>query len=282
MGNERTLLLFLLPLRLACGYALLVAGLAKASAGWLTNPLLAAPDEDAFVARLLGGLGTFPPYFLRLGELNRHGPALPGPAGLTRLCPEQVAALRLQGAEVIDVRTPAAYAAGHLPGSLSITLRSVFATWLGWLVPDPGTPLVVVRDPDQDPEEIVWQARKVGHDNVAGELLGGIEAWRGTGRSVAVTVLASPGEVDPTRIVDVRQASEFASGHVPAARSIELGALATHDLPAGPLVTMCGHGERAATGASLLERRGRRDVAVMPVGPQDWADATGGQVQVGG
>lgn len=40
MGTERTLLLFLLPLRLACGYALLVAGLAKAAAGWLTSPLL--------------------------------------------------------------------------------------------------------------------------------------------------------------------------------------------------------------------------------------------------
>ena len=38
-----------------------------------TNPLLAAGDEDAFVKALLAGLGTFPPYFLRLPEENRRG-----------------------------------------------------------------------------------------------------------------------------------------------------------------------------------------------------------------
>src|SRR6266567_357594 len=35
------------------------------------NPLLAAPDEDGFVKLLVGGLGTFPPYFLRLRAVNR-------------------------------------------------------------------------------------------------------------------------------------------------------------------------------------------------------------------
>ena len=42
-----------------------------------TNPLLAAENEDAFVRQLLGGLGSFPPYFLRLAEVNRRGPSLP-------------------------------------------------------------------------------------------------------------------------------------------------------------------------------------------------------------
>jgi len=38
---------------------------------------------------------------------------------------------------------------------------------------------------------------------------------------------------------------------------------------------MCGRGERAMSAASLLERRGLRDVAVLQGGPQDWAEATG-------
>jgi rhodanese-related sulfurtransferase len=38
---------------------------------------------------------------------------------------------------------------------------------------------------------------------------------------------------------------------------------------------MCGHGERAATAASLLERAGHTAVAVLTGGPRDWADATG-------
>lgn len=39
------------------------------------NPLLRAGGEDAFVAALLAGLGSYPPYFARLGEANRRGPA---------------------------------------------------------------------------------------------------------------------------------------------------------------------------------------------------------------
>ena len=246
-----------------------------------TNPLLAAPDEDAFVAALLGSLGTFPPYFLRLGEVNRRGPALPpADAGLAALTAEQVVRLRAAGAEVVDVRTPAEYAAGHLPGSLAITLRGVFATWLGWLVTDPATPLVFVRGDDQDPDEIVWQARKIGYDTLAGELTGGIAAWTSAGQPAATVPLLDPAEVDPARVVDVRQAGEYATGHLPAARNIELGALAGTDLPAGPVVTMCGHGERATTAASVLEREGHRGVAVLPVGAEEWANATGNTVEV--
>ncbi len=40
-------------------------------------------------------------------------------------------------------------------------------------------------------------------------------------------------------------------------------------------MTMCWHGERAATAASMLERGGPTAVAVLPGGPPDWADATG-------
>ena len=43
------------------------------------------------------------------------------------------------------------------------------------------------------------------------------------------------------------------------------------DLPDGPLAVMCAHGERAATGASLLARAGRTDVTVLTGGPDDWA-----------
>src|SRR4029078_7336044 len=41
-----------------------------------TNPLLQATDENTFVAQLLGSLGSYPPYFRRLGEVNRVGPPL--------------------------------------------------------------------------------------------------------------------------------------------------------------------------------------------------------------
>jgi glyoxylase-like metal-dependent hydrolase (beta-lactamase superfamily II)/rhodanese-related sulfurtransferase len=241
-----------------------------------TNPLLAAADEEAFVAALLGSLGTYPTYFRQLPEVNRRGPA-PPPADttLTPLTVDQVLVARSAGAEVVDVRTPAAYSAGHVRGSLANTLRPVFATWLGWLVPDPGTPLVFVRDADQDPEEIVWQARKIGYDRLAGELAGGMAAWAAAGQPVATVPLVEPDQVDPARVLDVRQESEYDGGHLPGARHVELGALPVADLPDGPVVTMCGHGERATTAASVLERAGHRDLAVVVGGPEDWARGSG-------
>lgn len=244
-----------------------------------TNPLLNAPDEDTFVAQLLASLGSFPPYFHRLGEVNRRGPTLPpADASLATLTATDVLRLRSAGAEIIDTRPPADYAAGHIPGSLAITLRGVFATWLGWLVDDPGTPLVFVRGAGQDPEEIVWQARKVGFDNLAGEL--DLAAWTAAGQPLASVPLLDADQVHPSRVVDVRQGNEYATGHLPAARNIELGALAGADLPAGPVVTMCGHSERATTAASVLERSGRTHVAVAAVGPDEWAKATGNPVEV--
>jgi hydroxyacylglutathione hydrolase len=64
--------------------------------------------------------------------------------------------------------------------------------------------------------------------------------------------------------------------------SIELGGLAAGAarLRGRPVVTMCGHGERATTAASVLERAGHTAVAVLAAGPRDWADATGTAVEV--
>jgi hydroxyacylglutathione hydrolase len=78
-------------------------------------------------------------------------------------------------------------------------------------------------------------------------------------------------------VVDVRSPRDFAAGHLPGALHLELGTLMSHlpDLPSGPTVVMCGHGERAMSAASLLQRAGRADLAVLHGGPDDWATATG-------
>jgi hydroxyacylglutathione hydrolase len=242
-----------------------------------TNPLLAAADEDAFVTLLLGGLGSYPRYFLRLRETNRRGPRVYGaaPPPLTPLPPERVRRLLGQGAELVDARPVAAFASGHVPGALSIPLRGAFATWLGWLVPD-DRPLVVVLDPDQDRGDLVRQCLKVGYERLAGELAGGMAAWRAVGLPEARIELADVADHAGGTVLDVRQDAEFRAGHLPGARHVELGTLGgAGELPAGPLAVMCGHGERAMTGASMLERAGHRDLTVLVGGPGDWSAATG-------
>lgn len=249
-----------------------------------TNALLRAESEDAFVKQLLGSLRSFPRYFLRLGEVNRRGPALVEGDTLKPLQVPEVKRLLASGAEVVDVRPVADFATAHLPGSVSIALRPVFATWLGSLLPD-DTPLVMVFNPDQDPAEILGQAHKIGYDQIAGELDGGLASWVAAGEPTGSIPLVRADALiylpEGERVLDIRQATEFAAGHIPGADHVELGELTTGaaDQPTQPTVVMCGHGERAMGAASLLARAGHRDVSVLDGGPDDWAEATGGSLE---
>ena len=236
------------------------------------NALFAITDEDQFVTQLLGGFGTFPAYFARLPELNRLGPRRYDTVPvLALLDPDQVERHLESGGVVVDVRSAAAFAAGHVIGSISNTLRPVFASWLGWLV-EQGRPIAFIVDESQDRDELVRQCLDVGHERLIGELAGGIDAWTASGRPAATIPFVGPNAI-AGRVVDVRQANEYATGHVPGATNIELGAIATADLPTGPLTVMCGHGERAMTAASLLTAKGRSDLVVLDGGPDTWSTA---------
>jgi glyoxylase-like metal-dependent hydrolase (beta-lactamase superfamily II)/rhodanese-related sulfurtransferase len=237
-----------------------------------SNPLLAAIDEDVFVARLLGGFGTFPPYFLELREVNRRGPHVYGEwPVLNPLEPAIVSDLVDNGEAVVvvDARQVDAFAAGHIPGSVSIPLRPQFASWLGWLVKREQT-IVLVLDEGQDRAEVVRQCLAIGYERLVGELAGGVAAWRAAELPVATVALVTAADVVGT-VLDVRQRNEFAAGHVPGAVNVELGDTAEQAsaLPPGPLTVMCGHGERAMSAVSILATRGRTDVAVLVGGPAE-------------
>jgi hydroxyacylglutathione hydrolase len=246
------------------------------------NRLLAAPDEDTFAAQLLGSLGSYPPYFRRLRDRNRIGPELLSRDWkvLPLLSTGQVQEHLTGGGLVVDARPITAFAAGHIPGALSIALRPVFPSWLGWLVDDT-RPLVFVLDEDQDRAELARHCRTIGYDHLQGELAGGMAAWRAADLPETQLPLVEAEQLDdqPGVVLDVRQASEVADGHLPGALAVELGALAGDRLPAqlpeGPVAVMCGHGERAMTAASLLERAGHSQLRVVRGGPRDWQRATG-------
>lgn len=246
------------------------------------NPLLASPDEDAFVERLLAGYGSYPPYFLQLRERNRRGPAVLGSPlpDLPALTADEVHRLAADGGAVVDARPVDAWAAGHIPGALSVPLRAQFATWLGWLV-DTDRPVAVVLSAGEDGREVARQALTIGHERLAGRLDGGMVAWEAAGLPVATTPVVPVREVTG-RVLDVRQRLEFAGGHLPGAVNVELGALpgSAGDVEPGPVAVMCGHGERAATAASVLEAQGRTGVAVVVGGAADWATA-GRPLEVG-
>lgn len=64
---------------------------------------------------------------------------------------------------------------------------------------------------------------------------------------------------DGAYVIDVRETFEYASGHVPGARSVPLGALAVavDDLPRHePVYVICASGNRSLQAAVALQRSG--------------------------
>jgi hydroxyacylglutathione hydrolase len=245
------------------------------------NPLLSIEDEDDFVRTVIAGFGSYPRYFTRMRVANQRGAAVYGTfPTLGELTAADVDDLGSRGAVVVDVRPVADYAAEHVPGSLANTLRPQFASWLGWLAEDPLTPLVFVTDAHTDRRELVRQCLNIGYEHLAGEIT--LAAWQAGGGATTATPLVGADHLAGADVLDVRQDAEFAAGHVPGAGHVELGELPEQATSAacGPVVVMCGHGERAATAASVLEAAGRVGVSILDGGPGEWAATTGERLGV--
>lgn len=224
-----------------------------------TNPLLAIDDEDQFVAALRGTFGSYPRYFNHLRRVNQAGAPLLGSLPAIPMMPAAGARDAVAGgAWLIDARSPADWARAHATGAVSIAYRDAFASWLGWVVPF-GDPIVLMLE-EHDLAGAVRLARRIGYDAIRGWLP--FQEWQNAELPVASVPQVDPAEAatvtaEGAVMLDVRQAGEFASARIPGAVHMELGDIIAGKTPeADRVVTYCGHGERSATAASLLERRG--------------------------
>lgn len=225
-----------------------------------TNPLLlAATDEDA-VAKLISGFGSYPTYFAHLPHVNRAGALLLADLEPPHaLQPRAVAALMSEGVALIDARPIELWAREHPRDAISIQARPEFASWLGWVLPY-NHPFILLIEEDQR-EAMTTLARRIGYDRTLGWIEGGIDAWRAAGLPVATADVLDPDEAKDRSalMLDIRQDDEWRRSRIPGAHHIELGDLIAGARPdATAVITYCGHGERSATAASLLERSGVR------------------------
>jgi hydroxyacylglutathione hydrolase len=242
------------------------------------NPALADAELAAFRERQLAGLLRYPDYYPRMAPLNRAGPRPLGtPVAPAALTPDQLASLQAAGVQVVDGRPRAAFAAGHVPGSLNVELADEFGTYVGWLLPF-DAPIALVLDPEQDGTEAVRQLARIGFDTVRG-VLPGLRAWaaedRPMGRFARASVpdLAAALATDrPPRVLDVRQPEEWRGGTIPGSITRFVADLAEPDLwlpQGGPTWVICASGFRASIAASLLAGAGREVVAVDGGGVPD-------------
>jgi hydroxyacylglutathione hydrolase len=229
----------------------------------LLNVALQPASREAFIADITRDVPETPVYFLHSRDLNRAGPPLASDRALPEpLTPAEVEARVRAGAVLLDTRDTAAYAAGHVPGALHVSLDGQYASWVGTLVtPDEALILVVGEG---RLEEAVMRLARVGYENVAGVLE--FARWRNEGRDVIRTPqpMATDVMASGRRLLDVRRAREYAAGHLEGAVHIPLSQLPSRAAEldrAVPWAVVCASGYRSSIATSVLERAGFRDVA---------------------
>ena len=237
------------------------------------NGLLEHIDNESEYERqcqVLGSLPTVPPYWRRMRRQNQDGPALLGVVSEPpALQPEAFARRNAEGALVVDCRAPEAFAGAHIPGSLNVGTGTSFPTWAGSILPADADILLVVDEPGQL-RDLYWKLLRIGYNEPAGWLAGGMQSWRTAAMPLASLPQWTPKELDARRreskelfILDVRQPAEWQAGHVPGAHHISGGDLPAQldDVPADrPVAVYCGSGYRSSVAASLLRRSGHRDI----------------------
>jgi hydroxyacylglutathione hydrolase len=167
---------------------------------------------------------------------------------------------------------------------VNVGLDGSFAIWAGWLAPYE-RPVILVLPDDERFGEALRELRRIGIDDVAGYLKGGIAAWEASGRAVERLKQMPAGELAARieangrapLVLDVREPSEWRSGHIPGSRNVPAGDIARGkqlDLPFDrPVAVICGSGYRSSVAASLLQNAGQRNVVSVPEGMDAWKRA---------
>lgn len=237
------------------------------------NPALTR-EENSFVETLLAGLDAWPAYYAHMAPANSAGPA---PADLSpprRADPAELRRRIEAGEWVVDLRDRVAFAAGFLPGSVSFPLEGSFATYLGWVLPW-GTPVTLLGETPGQVSAAQRELVRIGIDRPAAAAAGDV-ATLSAGRAGSYPVagfadLAAAWGGDGLVVLDVRRPDEWQAGHLDGAVHVPFWELEQRagEVPDGEVWVYCASGFRAAIGASLLQRAGRRVVHV----DDDWPPA---------
>lgn len=243
------------------------------------NPALALlGNEEEFVRARLEGLPRHPAYYRFMAPINRAGArVLSELPDLPALTPDAVEQDLRDGAWLVDGRDRWSFAEAHLPGSVNVELDEGFSSFVGSVVPF-GAPLLLVLPEPTMVAEAVTQLVRIGYDRLLGVLVGGVPAWKTSGRRTRSYPVRDIGQLDPTDpdvvVLDVRQPSEVARGVIPGSRHIFLGDLPQRlaELNAERRTwTVCASGRRAAVAASVLDRAGLPVGAIASGGVETWA-----------
>lgn len=236
-------------------------------------------EKDTFMARVPKMLER-PPYFRRTEELNIEGPPILGSVPVVaQLKPRRFwERALLEDSVVLDTRMELGFGAAHVPNALSIW-QGGLASFAGWFLPY-DKPLLLVT-PEDDPTPAVRTLIRLGYDNIAGTLAGGMLQWHMAGLESQRIATLNTHELcarldrgQSAWILDVRSDEEVtAEGTITDAHHIHITQVPEKltEIPKDrPIHVFCGSGLRSMVVASYLQRRGWESLTVILGGVKGW------------
>jgi glyoxylase-like metal-dependent hydrolase (beta-lactamase superfamily II)/rhodanese-related sulfurtransferase len=235
------------------------------------NYALNQPHKEAFITAVLDGLTPPPSYFGMNVAMNKKGydtfeNVLNN--GMRALEADAFeAAAEETNALILDTRSAAEFSKAYVPQSINIGINGDFAPWVGAMIADVNTPILLVTDHGKE-EESVTRLARVGFDNQIGHLKGGIEAWIAAGKEVDKVKRISAGQfasevkIGESKVIDVRKETEYAAEHIDESFSKPLAYINDwiKDInPSEHFYMHCQGGYRSMIAASILQARGYRN-----------------------
>ena len=235
------------------------------------NYALNQPHKEAFITAVLDGLTPPPSYFGMNVAMNKKGydtfeNVLNN--GMRALEADAFeAAAEETNALILDTRSAAEFCKAYVPQSINIGINGDFAPWVGAMIADVNTPILLVTDHGKE-EESVTRLARVGFDNQIGHLKGGIEAWIAAGKEmdkvkrISAGQFASEVKIGESKVIDVRKETEYAAEHIDESFSKPLAYINDwiKDInPSEHFYMHCQGGYRSMIAASILQARGYRN-----------------------
>ncbi|NUM31739.1 MAG: MBL fold metallo-hydrolase [Bacteroidetes bacterium] len=233
----------------------------------LENYAMSDISKEDFVKSLLDGIVAPPEYFFNDARLNKTGYSSIDEIlnkGFVSLETSDFKNLKKNGTLIIDSRNPLDFESGFIPGSVNIGLNGQFAIWAATLF-DLDRKIILVCDEGNEKESIIRLAR-VGFDNIAGFIKGGIKTWIDEGNEIDLLISVYPEELGleqkhgkSIEIIDVRKPSEFENGYVDGAINFSLAQIQSKldeiDKEKN-LYLYCQRGYRSVVASSILKANG--------------------------
>ena len=250
------------------------------------NPALSPREREAFVAFAVAELPEQPANVRRIKAQNRRGPRPLGEVTPRPLTIQTAIGYFQSGAALLDLRDKASFKANHIPGAVHLELDDQLRNRIGFVLP-PDVPVILLlpeSDEADDYADAVYALARVGYDSVVGYLAESLAVWQAYGLPLTagdvqditptdLNALLETGNGHRPLVVDVREAWEFAQGHVPGARLISLGELAGRvgELDTTtPVALICATGSRSQSAAALLGQKGFETVYNVLGGTMRW------------